>query len=147
MCTFPIIHLVSGIVLRVTLLPGSLSSQMPKLLTQCVDAVKTQERHWTLLSATPSSSVLPPGPLFQAPHSAFRLHEIPVVSESASHAAQGELIERLWRVAMLVDSDRTLAAWDELSGLLLLFRAHEGEQSLVADWVRREVVRNLLRSR
>ncbi|KAJ3758762.1 hypothetical protein EV360DRAFT_43250 [Lentinula raphanica] len=147
LCTFPIIHLVSGIVLRVALLPGSLPSQMPKLLTQCVDAVKTQERHWTLLSATPSSSVLPPGPLFQAPHSAFRLHEIPVVSESASHAAQGELIERLWRVAMLVDSDRTLAAWDELSGLLLLFRAHEGEQSLVADWVRREVVRNLLRSR
>ncbi|KAJ3827887.1 hypothetical protein F5880DRAFT_1102471 [Lentinula raphanica] len=147
LCTFPIIHLVSGIVLRVALLPGSLPSQMLKLLTQCVDAVKTQERHWTLLSATPSSSVLPPGPLFQAPHSAFRLHEVPVVSESASHAAQGELIERLWRVAMLVGSDRTLAAWDELSGLLLLFRAHEGEQSLVADWVRREVVRNLLRSR
>ncbi|KAJ3798099.1 ribosome 60S biogenesis N-terminal-domain-containing protein [Lentinula aff. detonsa] len=141
--SFPIAHLITRIVLRIALLSGTLPPQMPKLLTRCVSVIKEQERNWTLLPVTSAGSMIASGPLFPAPHGAFKLHEIPQLSESASGEAQGESIEQLWRVAMLVDVDRKLAAWDELTSLLLLWRASKGEHSVVGEWARREAVKNM----
>ncbi|KAJ3857360.1 hypothetical protein EV368DRAFT_30415 [Lentinula lateritia] len=144
--TFPIFHLFSGVLLRLSLLPGSSSTQISRILTRCVSAIKDQERDKTLLSVAPSTSITGLGALFEAPHGAFRLFEVPLLSETALCEAQGESIEQLWRVAMLVDIKENLPAWDELSSLLLLWRARKGEYSVVGEWVRREAVKNMLLS-
>ncbi|KAJ3881336.1 hypothetical protein F5051DRAFT_476344, partial [Lentinula edodes] len=141
--TFPIFHLFSGVLLRLALLPGSSSTQISRILTRCVSAIKDQERDNILLSVAPSTSITGPGALFKAPHGAFRLFEVPPLSESALCEAQGESIEQLWRVAMLVDVEENLPAWDELSSLLLLWRARKGEHSVVGEWARREAVKNM----
>ncbi|KAJ3866171.1 ribosome 60S biogenesis N-terminal-domain-containing protein [Lentinula novae-zelandiae] len=141
--TFPIFHLFSGVLLRLALLPNSSSTHISRILNRCVSAIKDQERDNILLSVAPSTSITASGALFEAPHGAFRLFEVPPLSESAFCEAQGESIEQLWRVAMLVDVKENLPAWDELSSLLLLWRARKGEYSVVGEWARKEAVKNI----
>ncbi|KAJ4475724.1 hypothetical protein J3R30DRAFT_3706325 [Lentinula aciculospora] len=134
--TFPVFDLITGIMLRIALLSGSSPSQMSKLLTRCISVIKDQERNGTLLSAAPSSLSFS-GQLFEAPHSAFKLFEVPTLSVGALYEAQCESVEQLWRVAMLVDVGQKLPAWDELTSLLLILRAHKGKHSIVGEWLDR----------
>lgn len=133
--TFPVFHLLVGVILRLALLPGPPLAQMTRLLTRCVSVVQDQQLFTTIPSFRSE-------PLFKAPHGAFRLHDVPQLSDSALCEAQGDVIEQLWRVSMLVSVGEKLPAWDELSSLLLVWRACVGERSVVGEWVRREVVRN-----
>ncbi|KAE9398377.1 hypothetical protein BT96DRAFT_994998 [Gymnopus androsaceus JB14] len=141
-CTLPVFHLLTGIVLRLALLSGPSLPQIPKLLSRCVYVVRDQ--NMALLTTTLPSLPISSEPIFTAPHGAFRLHEAPKLSDGALFEAQGDVIERLWRVSMLVDLKQKLPAWDELSSLLLVWRACVGERSVVGEWVRREVVRNMI---
>lgn len=112
---------------------------MTRLLARCVSVVQDQQ----LFTTIPYTSPFRSEPLFNPPHGAFRLHEVPQLSDSALCEAQGDVIEQLWRVSMLMRVEKKLPAWDELSSLLLVWRARVGERSVVGEWVRREVVRNM----
>ncbi|KIK54460.1 hypothetical protein GYMLUDRAFT_1022449 [Collybiopsis luxurians FD-317 M1] len=136
--TFPVFNLLSGIVLRLALLPGRALVQMPTLLSRCVDMIKERE-------IPVSITTLPVDfePLFKAPHGAFRLHEVPQLSSTVLCASHGESIEQLWRVAMMVDEEKKLPAWDELTSILLIWRAWIGERSVEGEWVRKQVIRSI----
>ncbi|KAF9068316.1 ribosome 60S biogenesis N-terminal-domain-containing protein [Rhodocollybia butyracea] len=139
--TFPVFRLLTGIVLRLALLPGTPVSQMPRLLNRCMLVFKDQETK--LVFPDIARAVTDSESPFKAPHGAFNLWEIPPLSDAALCKAQEESIEQLWQVTMLLDADRKSIAWDELTSLLLVWRACTGERSVVGEWTRREVLRNV----
>ncbi|KAF5379860.1 hypothetical protein D9757_007247 [Collybiopsis confluens] len=136
--TFPIFNLMAGTVLRLALLPSPVPVQMPQLLERCVKLVNNQEISAELVAVSWNRKTI-----FNAPHGAFRLFEVPQLSPSVLLELRGESIERLWRVAMLMNIEQKIPAWDELTSLLLVWRAQVGDHSVEGEWARRQVVRSI----
>ncbi|KAI0695719.1 ribosome 60S biogenesis N-terminal-domain-containing protein [Cytidiella melzeri] len=73
-----------------------------------------------------------------APH---RSHTLWKRTEVDELELWGQCVEMLWRAAMRVEEK--CSSWDGLTTRLLVWRACAGRRTLVGEWVRREVIRNI----
>lgn len=128
--------LAARVTLRLSLLPGPISPNLPPLLHQAVECLRQLEKVQTL----PTSWEAPVPHLVPSrgspPHGASGLHEIHGIDDPMLN--WGEAVESLWRVSMQLE--KKTAAWDALTSRLLIWRAIIGaEGSATGEWVRREV--------
>ncbi|THV01983.1 hypothetical protein K435DRAFT_717738 [Dendrothele bispora CBS 962.96] len=144
MSTLSMLHLASGVLLRLSLLPGKPILDIDRLMTRVVQMIpdpelddlasKSSQVRLELDNKTTTTANSSP------PHGAFGLHEKEVVNPERSW---GETIERLWRVSMI--SERKSMAWDYLTARLLVWRAVVGQDhSPIGEWARRQAVHALL---
>ena len=131
---FATLRLKSRIVMKLGLLTGP---AVPNdLLSQCLVCLHHLEKDLTL-PAIP----ITPGTSSQPRHTSYSHRD---VHTSDSHIVWGEVVVSLWRASMTLGSSGR--AWDELTPRILIWNLLVDGEDQVAEWARREVVRNTTRT-
>jgi len=141
-CTEGMFVLAVPLALRLSLLPGP-SIPLDMFLTGSVPWLVRLEKDLSVPSSgrlsrafTDHTSTLRK---LLPPHPAPRLFDVP---DTHFIEVWGECVEALWRIAMTRDAK--CEGWDELTCRLLVWRSIAGEnRSVVGEWARKEVLRNL----
>lgn len=122
------------VMLRLSLLDAT-SPQLLDLVSVALARLASVEH------TLPTDNVVKPMPLpALPPHSGQDLFKS--VGDEDVLWWYGQCVETLWRVTM--SSPEPSSQWADLTHKLLVWRAHAGsEHSMLGEWARREVVRNL----
>ncbi|KAH9916809.1 ribosome 60S biogenesis N-terminal-domain-containing protein [Fomitopsis serialis] len=139
-CTSLIFPYLTDVLLRVALLPGSPTLALNRIVGPCLSWLTKMEEGLNVNSAPPLSVYSQDQPSRHLPpHSSHGLFD-----HGPHDAVQewGECVERLWRTCMV--QDVKCVEWDALTHRLLVWNAVKvGEQTVVGEWARQEVVQNL----
>jgi nucleolar pre-ribosomal-associated protein 1 len=135
--TVSTLGLTAPIILQLSLLPGTATTHLPSLVTKAVDHLKRFEKSTDINVLSRKGSRQ--GSILVSLHAAHGLHDQPMLDDPLQ--LWGEWVEALWRATMTFENKHP--AWDALTCRLLLWRAIVGEESIVGEWARKEVVRNL----
>ncbi|KAI0301899.1 transcriptional repressor TCF25-domain-containing protein [Multifurca ochricompacta] len=127
------LQLKSRIVTKLSLLPGPAVPTLDVLLSQCLVNLRHLEKEVTL-PALPFSPRTPA----QSRHTSYGPCE---GGTAGAHVIWGEVVVGLWRASMTSGSSRN--AWDELTPRILIWNVLVDGEDRVAEWARREVVRNM----
>ena len=137
----PTFSLAAHAILRLSLLPGATLPHISKLLAAAVDVLKRLENGvdypetWMVVCKDGEDTADAP------PYTSRGLHQPPAYEHP--FRAWGISVEALWRVAMGLE--RKAPAWDVLTCRMLLWRSVVGpEASPMGEWVRREVMTNMM---
>jgi nucleolar pre-ribosomal-associated protein 1 len=130
--------LTVSVTLRLSLLPGPPIPHLSLLVEQLLGSLKRFEKEMRLPLSYHNGHA--------AQSQTLRLHgALGLLEAPSSHdpvQIWGEGVEALWRITTTFE--RKLSAWDALTCRLLLWRSVVGEDgSVVGEWARKEVIRNL----
>ena len=128
------LRLKSRIIMKLALLTGPAVPNV--LLSQCLVCLRHLEKDLTLptIPITPGTSSLPR-------HTSYSHRD---VHTPDSHIVWGEVVVSLWRASMTLGSSGK--AWDELTPRILIWNLLVDGEDEVAEWARKEVVRNTTRT-
>ena len=137
-CNQTIFTCAVRVILRLSALPMSSSPQIERLINLSI-------KHLAALESTlevPHSADGPYGHAPEvwspAPHRSYALWK---VREGDELVLWGQCVEALWSATMKIGEGST--TWDALTTRLLIWRAYAGQKSIVGEWARREVIRNM----
>jgi nucleolar pre-ribosomal-associated protein 1 len=130
--------LTVSVTLRLSLLPGPPIPHLSLLVEQLLGSLKRFEKEMRLPLSYHNGHA--------AQSQTLRLHgALGLLEAPSSHdpvQIWGEGVEALWRITTTFE--RKISAWDALTCRLLLWRSVVGEDgSVVGEWARKEVIRNL----
>lgn len=128
------LRLKSRIIMKLGLLPDPAVPNV--LLSQCLVCLRHLEKDLTLptIPITPGTSSLPR-------HTSYSHRDIHTPDP---HIVWGEVVVSLWRASMTLGSSGK--AWDELTPRILIWNLLVDGEDQVAEWARKEVVRNTTRT-
>lgn len=106
------------------------------LLSQCLVGIRHLEKDLALPTIP-----ITPGTSPQPRHTSYSHRD---VHTSDSLVVWGEVVVSLWRASMTLGSSGRV--WDELTPRILIWDLLVDGEDQVAEWVRKEVVRNTTRS-
>lgn len=122
-------------ILRLSLL-HPLNPQLPGLVLSSLRHLDTIEQ-----SLPDGDIVIPKTPPSYPPHIDQDLFR--ASNDDSAIWWYGQCVETMWRVAMVLP--KPSESWNDLTDRLLVWRAYAGaENTALGEWVRKEVVRNLV---
>jgi nucleolar pre-ribosomal-associated protein 1 len=128
------LRLKSRIIMKLGLLTGPAVPNV--LFSQCLVCLRRLEKDLTL----PTVPIIP-GPSSQPRHTSYTHRDLHTPD---SHIVWGEVVVSLWRASMTLENSGN--AWDELTPRILLWNLLVDGEDQVAEWARKEVVRNTTRA-
>jgi len=130
-----IFTLIIPVALRLSLCPGTPSTDLPPLVNKLWIFLKQFEKQIELPVSYQMDTYRSPVSIL---HGALGLHEAPSCDDRIK--VWGHAVEAMWRIMMTIETKTS--TWDALTCRLLLWRAIVGEDaSGIGEWARTEVVR------
>lgn len=135
------LHLATQVILRLSMLPGPSVPNLPRLLSKSLVWLDRLEHDIAFSTLTPSSAN---NSSTLAPFSSYALHEQPILESSE---AWGSAVEALWHISMTL-SEKGTSSWDELTSRTLIWRSMAKQDDCkVGEWVRGQVIQNIVNQR